>query len=134
MNGTNGSREVTARIAALLTHYWTGDEHERLRQQQLHDWLEDLEEFGPEVVGEACKEYRRGVNHARRPLPGDIRDICLYLQADRRERRMIADARREASAEWPAWLADLWGPAPEGPRLRAEAIARDKARLRNHAV
>lgn len=117
-------------IAALLTHYWTGDEHERLRQQQLHDWLEDLVEFTPELVGEACKEYRRGPDHKRRPLPGDIRMICIRIRvADATrvtDRKAIADAR----SPWPDWLAELWGPAPMGPSDRAEAIARDKDRQR----
>lgn len=32
--------------------------------------------------------------------------------------------RRTAPANdpWPDWMRDLWGPPPEGPRLRAQAI------------
>lgn len=112
-------------MAALLSHYWTAAEPAPARLAQLRDWLEDLEEFTPQMVDEACKEYRRGPDHARRPLPGDIRQLCIRQQVERNERRMISNARQP----WPDWLRDLWGPEPDGPRLRAEAIARDKARL-----
>lgn len=31
-------------------------------------------------------------------------------------------------ADWPDWLAAIYGPRPEGPRRRAEALARDAMR------
>lgn len=117
-------------MAALLTHYWAATEPAAVRQAQLQDWIEDLAEFGPELVSEACKEYRRGPDHARRPLPGDIRMICIRIRvADATrvaDRKAIADAR----SPWPDWLAELWGPAPMGPSDRAAAIAQAKDRER----
>lgn len=82
------------------------------------------------MVGEACKEYRRSPDHKRRPLPGDIRMICIRIRvADATrvaDRKAIADAR----SPWPDWLAELWGPAPMGPSDRAAAIAQAKDRER----
>lgn len=93
-----------------------------MRRLQTEDWLEDLAEFGPAVVADACREWRR-TGH-RRPLPSDIRALCVAEQQARREHRLaIADHR----AAWPPWLAELWGPAPEGPRLRAQAMQRSHA-------
>lgn len=105
-------------MAALLTHYWSPTEPAAARQAQLQDWIEDLNEFPVRLVDEACREWRRGPEHARRPLPGDIRQLCIRQQVERDERRMISNARQP----WPDWLRDLWGPPPEGPRLRAQAI------------
>lgn len=132
MNTPNdrNNREITARIAALLTHYWTAGESDAVRFAQMQDWIEDLAEFGPFAVGEACKEYRRGPDHTRRPLPGDIRIICIRLQA---ADAMRLEHRRDMAAArdpWPDWLRDLWGPEPHGPMDRAEAIERDKDRQR----
>src|SRR5262245_10945396 len=132
MNTPNGrnNREITARIAALLTHYWTADDPAAARQLQLNDWLEDLSEFDPELVGAACKEYRRGPERVRRPLPGDIREICLRRQARNADHRIHRLAITDARQPWPDWLRDLWGPEPHGPMDRAEAIERDKQRQR----
>lgn len=119
-----------ARVAALLTHYWTANEPAAVRQAQLRDWYEDLAEFGPAAVAEACKEYRRGPDHARRPLPGDIRMICIRVRVADAERLADRKAIADARSPWPDWLAELWGPGPIGQADRAEAIARDKDRQR----
>lgn len=131
MNARDANRkEIAGRIAALLTHYWSSTEPAAVRQAQLNDWLEDLEEFPAELVGEACRDYRRSADRARRPLPGDIRMICIRIRvADATrvaDRKAIADAR----SPWPDWLAELWGPAPMGPSDRAAAIAQAKDRER----
>lgn len=113
-----------------MTHYWSSTEPAAVRQAQLNDWLEDLEEFPAVLVGEACREYRRGADRGRRPMPGDIRMICIRIRvADATrvaDRKAIADAR----SPWPDWLAELWGPAPMGPSDRAAAIAQAKDRER----
>lgn len=53
-----------------------------MREAQAQDWLEDLREFGAEVVEAACREWRRKPG-GRRPTPGDIRALCI----DEKERR-----------------------------------------------
>lgn len=92
-----------------------------MRRTIAEDWLADLAEFPAEIVAVACREWRQQPG-ARRPLPGDIRTLCIALDRERHEKRAIRDARAE---RWPQWLAELWGPEPDGPRLRAEAMARE---------
>lgn len=116
--GTRESSETAAVIGRLLAHYWASDEPPALRRVIADDWLEDLEEFGPELVGTACREWRR--TQTRRPTPADMRALAIAEQRYRAERIAIADRRAE---RWPQWLAELWGPEPDGPRRRTEAIA-----------
>ena len=113
-----------ALIGRLLAHYWTTNEPQEVRRAIAEDWLEDLGEFPAEVVEAACREWRQ--TQSRRPTPADIRTLCIAERhAEREHRLVIADHR----AAWPPWLADLWGPVPEGPRLRAEATKRIKRTL-----
>lgn len=100
-----------------MAHYWTADESATVRREQTDDWIEDLAEFPAAVVVAACREWRR--TQSRRPTPADIRLLCVTeRQAQREHQLAIADRRQE----WPAWLAELWGPLPDGPRRRAEAM------------
>jgi lipoprotein NlpI len=49
---------------------------------------------------------------------------CINPRIVEAGKQHVADQRRE---RWPQWLEETWGPEPEGPRLRAEALARDRA-------
>lgn len=49
-----------------------------MRQSQMMDWITDLEEFGPQVVTDACAEWRRGSE--KKPLIAQIRKICLEMK------------------------------------------------------
>lgn len=64
-----------------MGHYWAADTPIEIRRELARDWLEDLGEFGPEIVGVACREWRQ--NHNRRPTPADIRLLCIAEQRDR---------------------------------------------------
>lgn len=62
----------------------------------------------------------------RFPKPGQLRALAL----DGLEARKSAVRREESRAsravgreEWPKWLEELWGPLPDGPRKRNEAMA-----------
>jgi hypothetical protein len=60
-----------------------------MRKAQAQDWIEDLEEFGPAIVAEACRTWRRRpVN--RRPSPGEIRALCFAEQRHQEERAQHA--------------------------------------------
>jgi len=56
---SNEISEIAALVTRLLSHFWTADEHVAVRQAQIEDWLDDLREFGPAIVREACAEWRR---------------------------------------------------------------------------
>jgi hypothetical protein len=76
-------RAIAERITTLLSHYWTADEPPELRSLQIGDWLDDLAEFPAMIVAEACREWRQ--TERRRPLPVDIRVLCIAAQQRHRE-------------------------------------------------
>lgn len=89
-----------------MGHYWAADTPIEIRRELAHDWLDDLREFGPAIVSEACLRWRR--TESRRPTPADIRKLAievrnesrqseevLMLPAPERERRIEAKRRRE---------------------------------------
>jgi len=131
MQPMHSRHETAALISRLLAHYWTTQEPEALRRSIAEDWLDDLAEFGAAVVAIACREWRR--TSSRRPTPADIRLLCIAEARDRAERAALTD---EHSRRWPHWLAELWGPEPDGPQRRAEAIrtGRVNAALRQEAA
>lgn len=119
-------RQVAAIVTRLLNHYFLPEKPAEVWQQEIEDWIADLAEFGIATVREACDEYRRR-GDSNRPLPGQIRQICLgiisALPTD-------SESAERGDPDWPHWLEETWGPKPDGPRLRAEAIAKDRASKR----
>lgn len=91
----------------LLSHYWTAADPIESRREQIIDWIDDLIEFGPPSVADACRDWRR--EQSRRPAPADIRKLCILAQNRRRE-----DAMRRLPP--PA-------PPPEPPPVTAEERA-----------
>jgi hypothetical protein len=69
---------VAEQIWRLMTHYWTADDHPAVRQAQIDDWLDDMTEFGPEIVRQACAEWRQ--TQTRRPTPAELRAIAAQIQ------------------------------------------------------
>ena len=84
-------------MTRVLAHFWTADDNEIARKAQIADWIEDLVEFGPALVEEAMKEWRR--TKTRRPMIADIRRLCIEAQRQRSERQAIADQRPGALDE-----------------------------------
>lgn len=58
-----------------------------MREAQALDWLDDLREFGAEIVSVACMEWRR--SQTKRPTPAEIRRLCIEEQNRQRERVAI---------------------------------------------
>lgn len=79
------NRSLAISVTRLLAHYPIGDVGPEARQLEIEDWIADLLEFGPELVDDACNGYRRGPDYRRRPLSGDIRKLCIDLQAESTE-------------------------------------------------
>lgn len=67
--------EIAAMVARLLSHYWTAAEPAGVRQAQAEDWIEDLSEFLPSHVAEACRRWRR--TQSRKPTIADIRALAI---------------------------------------------------------
>jgi hypothetical protein len=93
---------IGGEISRLLSHYWTTNENEALREAQARDWLADLRDFAPETVAEACVDWRRGTN--KRPLISDIRNRCHEIRERSRPQepayRADAELTKRVNAEW----------------------------------
>jgi len=109
---------IADQVSKLLSHFATADEPISVRRGIAEDWLEDLAEFTLPQVTWACREWRR--TQSLRPTIAEIRRLACQAQHHDLERTALADGRQR----WPQWLADIWGPEPEGPRKRAEAEQR----------
>lgn len=77
-------RQILSLVARLLSHYFTGEMSAEARRLQALDWLEDLREFGPEIVSEACGRYRKTVED-KKPTPAAIRRFCIEAETERKE-------------------------------------------------
>ena len=103
-----------------MAHYWTADDPIETRREQLIDWIEDLVEFGPATAVEACREWRR--SETRRPMPADIRQICIELKRQQHERiALAAPADMDEYARSVGW---------DSEAERRAAIERDGRRKR----
>jgi hypothetical protein len=128
MRSTKFSRETLAELSAtvtrLLQHYWTADDPVTVRTAQIADWLEDLREFGPAVVARACVEWRRV--GSRRPLPSDIRRLCIEDISASRAPEAQADMHRAERQE-------ARRQAGEDMRREGRDLINQWARARGHA-
>ena len=99
---------VGAEISRLLSHYWSTSEDQHLREAQAKDWLADLKEFPPEVVAEACGDWRRG--ETKRPMIADIRQRCFDVIERNRPvpaaPRPDTEKMRAARTEWKGKIAE----------------------------
>jgi len=87
---------TSASIALLLSHYFVPETPKEIKQAQAKDWLDDLIEFGTDVIQAACREWRRSRSH--RPTPADIRKLALEIQAsDARKLALKEQASRVAA-------------------------------------
>lgn len=70
-----------------------------MRSLQIEDWLDDLTEFPASLVSWACKEWRQ--SQTRRPMPAEIRKLCVERDQQARDRRKPhreRDSRAESEA------------------------------------
>lgn len=84
------------------------------------DWIDDLVEFGAAAAAQACGEWRR--TQTRKPLPADIRKLCIEAEAVEQEREQLhalpSLAARDEYARSVGWKSEA---------ERVDAIRRDEA-------
>ena len=73
-------KHVAGRVTTLLAHFFVPDMPVPLQTAVISDWLEDLAEFPPWAVEDACRMWRR--TESRRPTPAVIRKICQKAVKD----------------------------------------------------
>lgn len=127
-NSYPADREIAAKIAALLLHYPIANVSEGARAQMAQDWVEDLRDFGPLIVGEGCRLWRQKPG-GKRPTPGDIRALCIEAQIRHRNLANKAKNEEQAGGRWEDWLFELWGPESTGRPARDAAIAARALRM-----
>lgn len=66
--------QIMARVAALLTPYYTGDVPHGVRMIEAEDWAEALATYPEWAITKACRWWKGSENPNRRkkPLEGDI--------------------------------------------------------------
>jgi len=112
---------ILARVHALLAQYRERDPLPAAVEAAVaEDWLDDVGEYPAAVVAEACRRWRRHpVKYRFKPLPGDIRALCVELMG----RLPIIAGRLERL------LAQLEEPAPSGVMdVRSRVVALAAAR------
>lgn len=106
---SENDRQILSLVARLLSHYFTGDMSAEARRLQALDWLEDMREFGPEIVSEACGRYRKTVED-KKPTPAAIRRFCIEAETERKEAnqpRMLPSPQQLAERDERRRLRDM---------------------------
>lgn len=110
------------------------DERPEVRKHVMADWLDDLLEFAPIHVANACDQWRRSQN--RRPTPADIRKLAQESR-DTWERPIKPRAPRLASADGyrpPPMPADPTTVRPNWKQIRFPDLAAAERDLFRHGV
>lgn len=93
-------------------------------------YLEALADIPSDLLAEAVSAQIR-IGDGRFPKPAELRTFISEKLIDRQivlEREERREARAEHRSDWPKWLEDLWGKAPDGQAKRNEAIEAQKLR------
>ena len=84
------------------------------------EWIDAVMHVPRDILHDAVGTLiRRARSGDHLPRPGDILDLCIDAIA---ARQRLLEHARTAADPWPQWMAELWGPLPDGPRKRAEAL------------
>lgn len=94
-----------------------------MRKAQIEDWLEDVVEFGPVIVAEACREWRR--TSSRRPTPNEVRVLCIAEQQKLPAQTALPPADRARIAELRALDQKAQREQYENARLARERMAEE---------
>jgi len=118
-----------------LSHFGTTDEPIAVRKAIARDWVEDLSEFSPRQIDDACREWRR--TKPMRPAISDIRSMCITAQNQEREHQKLADRSRqgldaEVIAMWKQPEYD--GDSRSWQQRRGDAIAQNEERFARSAA
>lgn len=128
-------------LSRLAIHYYRPDFTEGQAKLLVEDMVEDLRQFGPTIVADACSEYRRRRDSKFFPTSGVLRAICNEIeQASAKSAREAArGSARPAQGFRPNfwWLQprEHWPPdwgerdVPMGERIKHNGQWRDPERV-----
>lgn len=72
-------------LSRLAIHYYRPDFTEGQAKLLIADMVEDLREYSPDVVADACSEYRRKADSKFFPNSGTLRALALEIVKHRNE-------------------------------------------------
>lgn len=73
---------IGVRIEALLDGYWSARPSEAVKAEILTDWMDALENFTPDEIRAACREYMEGPDRARKPKTGDLIEMLVAKRTE----------------------------------------------------
>lgn len=113
-----GAKVAAAELGRLVFAY--GIPAERWKRIAV-EWVDAVKHCPADLLDNAISQLiRKARTGDYFPRPGDILEL---INDELLARNAELDAVRSKEETWPRWLAELWGPEPEGPRRRAEAMA-----------
>lgn len=68
---------IGVRVEALLIDYWREKPSDLVKAEILADWMDALQNFTPDEIRRACRDYLSGSDCQRKPKPGDIRALVI---------------------------------------------------------
>ena len=92
--------ETSARIAALLAHYFVPDMPAGLQTVIMTDWLDELAEFPAWAIQEACRGWLR--NEKRKPTLADIIRVCNRATYDSKTEVRVLERALEHQGPMPS--------------------------------
>ena len=107
---------IGVRIEALLDGYWQSRPSDVVKAEIMADWMDALQNYSPDEIRVACREYLSGPNCDRKPKPGDLRGLI-----DARRHAEVMRHRASAPPE-PEPVRDMSPEALEARRKSAEEI------------
>lgn len=82
------------RVEALLDGYWQSRPGDLVKAEILADWMDALQNFTPDEIRRACRDYLAGPDCQRKPKPGDIRALVI-----RARQAVVASLPRQPEPE-----------------------------------
>jgi hypothetical protein len=68
---------IGVRVEALLIDYWREKPSDLVKAEILADWMDALQNFTPDEIRRACRDYLSSPDCQRKPKPGDIRSLVI---------------------------------------------------------
>lgn len=73
---------IGVRIEALLDGYWSSRPSEAVKAEILADWMDALENFTPDEIRAACRQYIEGPDRSRKPKTGDLIEMLVAKRTE----------------------------------------------------
>ena len=97
---------VAARIYALLHHYFVAEVPLSVQEAIGAQWLGELKDFPAWAIEDACAWWvgRNNSKRGKKPVPGDIGEVCERLTAPLRVARIQIERRQRHGDNPPAFM------------------------------